>query len=323
MCVGTHLECSAEFWSLCSRWALVFVQMPQFASVKSAAELYFCWFTGWSWPKWHGGCGSSCCGRQGKSLLNVYTSHFGPFWWFYCVWLQEIFEAGEARWGTDEVKFLTVLCVRNRKHLLRGICRMFTWSKWERLRERHRLTSLLEWRWMQLYLLPLVFDEYRKISGRDIEDSIKREMSGSLEEVFLAIGASLVYSAPSWRRCWNVFWNSESLLLPCSEMHSEQAGLLCGTPVQIDEGKYLMRANETGRYSSRMNRYEGSFCVCVFRGWAPQIVSLSEQWLPGQKLTCWTLKQSSWRCMERLCTPSSRWETERCMFLLFNSRMLL
>ncbi|CAF99283.1 unnamed protein product, partial [Tetraodon nigroviridis] len=63
----------------------------------------------------------------------------------------EIFEAGEARWGTDEVKFLTVLCVRNRKHLLR------------------------------------VFDEYQKISGRDIEDSIKREMSGSLEDVFLAI----------------------------------------------------------------------------------------------------------------------------------------
>uniref|UniRef100_A0A3Q3WNN4 Annexin n=1 Tax=Mola mola TaxID=94237 RepID=A0A3Q3WNN4_MOLML len=64
---------------------------------------------------------------------------------------KEIYEAGEARWGTDEVKFLTVLCVRNQKHLLR------------------------------------VFEEYKKISGRDIEDSIKREMSGCLEDVFLAI----------------------------------------------------------------------------------------------------------------------------------------
>ncbi|XP_030626035.1 annexin A4 [Chanos chanos] len=64
---------------------------------------------------------------------------------------KEIYEAGEARWGTDEVKFLTVLCVRNRNHLLR------------------------------------VFEEYQKISGRDIEDSIKREMSGCLEDVFLAI----------------------------------------------------------------------------------------------------------------------------------------
>ncbi|TRY85437.1 hypothetical protein DNTS_016104 [Danionella cerebrum] len=64
---------------------------------------------------------------------------------------KEIYEAGEAHWGTDEVKFLTVLCVRNRNHLLR------------------------------------VFQEYQKISGRDIEDSIKREMSGCLEDVFLAI----------------------------------------------------------------------------------------------------------------------------------------
>ncbi|XP_039635539.1 annexin A4 isoform X1 [Perca fluviatilis] len=64
---------------------------------------------------------------------------------------KDIYEAGEARWGTDEVKFLTVLCVRNRNHLLR------------------------------------VFEEYQKISGRSIEDSIKREMSGCLEEVFLAI----------------------------------------------------------------------------------------------------------------------------------------
>uniref|UniRef100_A0AAX7V181 Annexin n=1 Tax=Astatotilapia calliptera TaxID=8154 RepID=A0AAX7V181_ASTCA len=67
---------------------------------------------------------------------------------------KEIYEAGEARWGTDEVKFLTVLCVRNRNHLLR------------------------------------VFQEYQKISGRDIEESIKREMSGCLEDVFLAIGVS-------------------------------------------------------------------------------------------------------------------------------------
>ncbi|KAM4527829.1 annexin A4 [Odontesthes bonariensis] len=64
---------------------------------------------------------------------------------------KDIYEAGEARWGTDEVKFLTVLCVRNRNHLLR------------------------------------VFEEYQKISGRSIEDSIKREMSGCLEDVFLAI----------------------------------------------------------------------------------------------------------------------------------------
>ncbi|KAG7476346.1 hypothetical protein MATL_G00081930 [Megalops atlanticus] len=64
---------------------------------------------------------------------------------------KDLYEAGEARWGTDEEKFLTILCVRNRAHLLR------------------------------------VFQEYHKIAGRDIEDSIKREMSGCLEDIFLAI----------------------------------------------------------------------------------------------------------------------------------------
>ncbi|XP_051972112.1 annexin A4-like [Xyrauchen texanus] len=64
---------------------------------------------------------------------------------------KDIYEAGEARWGTDEVKFLTVLCVRNRNHLIQ------------------------------------VFKEYQKIAGRSIQDSIKREMSGCLEDVFLAI----------------------------------------------------------------------------------------------------------------------------------------
>lgn len=46
-------------------------------------------------------------------------------------------------------------------------------------------------------LPPSVFQEYQKISGRDIEDSIKREMSGSLEDVFLAIGLFLLGRAPS------------------------------------------------------------------------------------------------------------------------------
>ncbi|KAM9820144.1 annexin A4 [Neosynchiropus ocellatus] len=74
---------------------------------------------------------------------------------------KEIYEAGEARWGTDEVKFLTVLCVRNHQHLLR------------------------------------VFEEYKKISGKDIEESIKREMSGCLEDVFLAI-VKCVRSKPAF-----------------------------------------------------------------------------------------------------------------------------
>ncbi|XP_042328027.1 annexin A4 [Sceloporus undulatus] len=64
---------------------------------------------------------------------------------------QCLYEAGENRWGTDEGQFMTVLCSRNRSHLLR------------------------------------VFDEYRKIADKDITESIKSEMSGDLEDALLAI----------------------------------------------------------------------------------------------------------------------------------------
>ncbi|XP_034508252.1 annexin A4-like, partial [Ailuropoda melanoleuca] len=64
---------------------------------------------------------------------------------------QDLYEAGEKKWGTDEVKFLSILCTRNRKHLLK------------------------------------VFEEYKKISKKDIEASIKSEMSGNLEDALLAV----------------------------------------------------------------------------------------------------------------------------------------
>lgn len=50
-----------------------------------------------------------------------------------------------------------------------------------------------------------MFDEYRKISGREIEDSIKREMSGSLEDVFLAVGESLPHASLTFvLKCRNI-----------------------------------------------------------------------------------------------------------------------
>ncbi|XP_053125171.1 annexin A4 [Hemicordylus capensis] len=62
-----------------------------------------------------------------------------------------LYKAGEERWGTDEVQFMTILCTRNRTHLLR------------------------------------VFDDYRVIANKDITESIKSEMSGDLEDALLAI----------------------------------------------------------------------------------------------------------------------------------------
>ncbi|XP_067857101.1 annexin A4-like [Heptranchias perlo] len=64
---------------------------------------------------------------------------------------QTLYEAGEKKWGTDEVAFLAILCIRNPTHLRRA------------------------------------FEEYKRIANKDIEASIKGEMSGSLEDALLAV----------------------------------------------------------------------------------------------------------------------------------------
>uniref|UniRef100_U3EZQ5 Annexin n=1 Tax=Callithrix jacchus TaxID=9483 RepID=U3EZQ5_CALJA len=64
---------------------------------------------------------------------------------------QELYAAGENRLGTDESKFNAVLCSRSRSHLV------------------------------------AVFNEYQRMTGRDIEKSICREMSGDLEQGMLAV----------------------------------------------------------------------------------------------------------------------------------------
>lgn len=64
---------------------------------------------------------------------------------------KDLYQAGEARWGTDESKFNTILAARGYTHLA------------------------------------VVFKEYSKVCKYDIEQSIKREMSGDLEDGMLAI----------------------------------------------------------------------------------------------------------------------------------------
>ncbi|KPP66262.1 annexin A5-like, partial [Scleropages formosus] len=64
---------------------------------------------------------------------------------------EALFAAGEKKFGTDEDQFITILGNRSADHLRR------------------------------------VFDEYKKLSGFEIEESIKRETSGSLRDLFLAV----------------------------------------------------------------------------------------------------------------------------------------
>uniref|UniRef100_A0A671P379 Annexin n=1 Tax=Sinocyclocheilus anshuiensis TaxID=1608454 RepID=A0A671P379_9TELE len=64
---------------------------------------------------------------------------------------QDLYDAGEAQWGTDEAKFIMLLGNRSVTHL------------------------------------QLVFDEYQKIAENSIEDSIKSELSGDFERLMLAV----------------------------------------------------------------------------------------------------------------------------------------
>ncbi|XP_039976501.1 annexin A5a [Xiphias gladius] len=64
---------------------------------------------------------------------------------------KDLYAAGEGRFGTDEEKFITILGNRSAEHLRK------------------------------------VFDAYKKLSGCDIEDSIKGETSGNLESSLLAV----------------------------------------------------------------------------------------------------------------------------------------
>ncbi|XP_021108200.1 annexin A8-like, partial [Heterocephalus glaber] len=65
---------------------------------------------------------------------------------------QDLYAAGEKISGTDEMKFITILCTRSATHLMK------------------------------------VFEEYENIANKSIEDSFKNETHSSLEEAMLTIG---------------------------------------------------------------------------------------------------------------------------------------
>ncbi|KAG8454090.1 hypothetical protein GDO86_000650 [Hymenochirus boettgeri] len=68
---------------------------------------------------------------------------------------EDLFKAGEQKWGTDEEKFITILGTRSVAHLRK------------------------------------VFDKYMTISGYQIEESIDRETSGHLEKLLLGVVKSI------------------------------------------------------------------------------------------------------------------------------------
>lgn len=98
------------------------------------------------------------------------------------LWLQVLFKAGEEKFGTDEQAFVTILGNRSAEHLRKGSS--------AGLRVAEKTNSFTVWRNRQNLCGPFsVFDAYMKMTGYEIEESIKRETSGSLEDLLLAVGA--------------------------------------------------------------------------------------------------------------------------------------
>ena len=69
-----------------------------------------------------------------------------------CFSSQTLFQAGEAKWGTDESEFNRVMCSRSYPHLR------------------------------------AVFAEYQGLSKKTLEQAIKSEFSGYIEKGMLAVG---------------------------------------------------------------------------------------------------------------------------------------
>ena len=78
---------------------------------------------------------------------------------------QALLRAGELRFGTDESTFNMILCQRNHAQLR------------------------------------LVFSEYQRLTGHDIEDAIKSEFSGDIEDGLLAVVRSIKNQAAYFAKC--------------------------------------------------------------------------------------------------------------------------
>ncbi|XP_030744646.1 annexin A6 isoform X2 [Echinops telfairi] len=75
--------------------------------------------------------------------------------------VQDLYQAGELKWGTDEAQFIYILGNRSKQHLR------------------------------------LVFDEYLKTTGKPIEASIRGELSGDFEKLMLAV-VKCIRSTPEY-----------------------------------------------------------------------------------------------------------------------------
>lgn len=115
------------------------------------------------------------------------------------LFFQVLFKAGEQKFGTDEQTFVTLLGNRSAQHLRKGLCPKSI---------VHVDPSSIFFNVITkgFWICVSVFDAYMKLSGYEIEESIKRETSGSLKDLLLAVGKKTTLSSMWICSVLNCFW---------------------------------------------------------------------------------------------------------------------
>ncbi|TKC39339.1 hypothetical protein EI555_001070, partial [Monodon monoceros] len=101
---------------------------------------------------------------------------------------QILYNAGENKWGTDEDTFTEILCFRSFPQLKLSMDSHY--NPFLHCIVLANISSVVNWDTLDIFVVLgffLAFDEYRNISQKDIEDSIKGELSGRFEDLLLAI----------------------------------------------------------------------------------------------------------------------------------------
>ncbi len=89
---------------------------------------------------------------------------------------QKLVDAGVGKRGTDEIKFVTILCNRRYAFLFGILNASFLFFSFD---------LLFFWSYAQLRQ---IFKDYESLAGHSIEEGLKKELSGDLLKSFQAIG---------------------------------------------------------------------------------------------------------------------------------------
>lgn len=107
---------------------------------------------------------------------------------------QTLYDAGEKKWGTDESKFIDVLCQRSIPQLRQSTSTLthneFSLNENEVIVYTFRsIIGNGNQGFFFCCFICVALVEYKNISGKTLQQSIEGEMSGELEELLVAIGA--------------------------------------------------------------------------------------------------------------------------------------